>query len=82
MVGKNDLLDTFKIGPLPKRPAGEPEIEGTFALDENGILTVSAEDVGSGVRGEIQITSAMNVSEEELSTMHDTLPRLRTQPSN
>ena len=82
MVGKNELLDQFKIGPLPKRPAGEPEIEGTFALDENGILTVSAEDVGSGVRGEIQITSAMNVSEEELSTMHDTLPRLRTQPSS
>ena len=82
MVGKNELLDKFTIGPLPKRPAGEPEIEGTFALDENGILTVSAEDVGSGVRGEIQITSAMNVSEAELNTMRDTLPQLRTQSSS
>ena len=46
--------------------AGVPQIEVTFAIDANGIVTVSAKDLGTGNQQEITISSTTNMSEEEI----------------
>jgi molecular chaperone DnaK len=82
MIKKNELLDKFEIGPFPRRPAGEPTIEATFEIDENGILMVSVVDTDYDVGGSIQISSVMGVSDDDIATMRSGLPTLRTKKEN
>ncbi len=54
---------------FPRRPAGVPQIEVTFDLDANGILHVSAKDLGTGKEQSIKITASSGLSEDEIKKM-------------
>lgn len=62
----NKLLGNFRLSGIKRALAGVPQIEVTFDLDVNGILKVSAKDLGRGVEQQIVITSSTNLSEEEI----------------
>jgi len=62
----NKLLGNFKLGGIKRALAGVPQIEVTFDIDANGIVNVSACDLGSGHEQSITITSSSNLSEEEI----------------
>jgi len=59
----------FELTEIPAAPRGVPQIEVTFDIDANGILTVSAADKGTGKRQEIKITGSSGLSEEEINKM-------------
>lgn len=76
MIKDNHLLGTFDLTGIPPAPRGVPQIEVTFELDTNGILSVSAEDKGSGSKNKITITNEQNrLSEEEMRRMVDDAER-------
>ena len=60
MTKDNHLLGKFDLNGIPPAPRGVPQIEVTFQIDENGILTVTAEDKGSGNSEAITITNDQN----------------------
>ena len=60
MTKDNHLLGKFDLNGIPPAPRGVPQIEVTFQIDENGILTVTAEDKGSGNQEAITITNDQN----------------------
>ena len=62
----NRLIGNFKLNGIKRAMAGVPQIEVTFDIDVNGILKVSAKDLGTGKQQEIVITSSSNLSEEEI----------------
>lgn len=62
----NKLLGNFKLSGIKRAPAGVPQIEVTFDIDANGIVTVSAKDLGTGKQQQITITSSSNLSEAEI----------------
>ena len=62
----NKLLGNFRLKGIRRAMAGVPQIEVTFAIDANGIVTVSAKDLGTGNSQEITISSTTNMSEEEI----------------
>lgn len=62
----NKLIGNFKLNGIKRAMAGVPQIEVTFDIDVNGILKVSAKDLGTGKQQEIVITSSSNLSEEEI----------------
>ena len=62
----NKLLGNFRLSGIKRAMAGVPQIEVTFDMDANGILKVSAKDLGRGVEQQIVITSSTNLSEEEI----------------
>lgn len=62
----NKLLGTFRLDGIKKALAGVPQIEVTFEIDANGIVTVSAKDLGTGREQHITITSRSNMSEDEI----------------
>jgi molecular chaperone DnaK len=62
----NKLLGNFRLSGIKRAMAGVPQIEVTFDMDANGILKVSAKDLGRGVQQEIVITSSTNLTEEEI----------------
>ncbi len=62
----NKLLGNFRLSGIKRAMAGVPQIEVTFDMDVNGILKVSAKDLGRGVEQQIVITSSTNLSEEEI----------------
>ncbi len=62
----NKLIGNFRLSGIRRAMAGVPQIEVTFAIDANGIVTVSAKDLGTGRSQEITITSTTNLSEEEI----------------
>mgnify|MGYP000118464614 CR=1 FL=1 len=62
----NKSLGQFRLDGIPPARRGVPQIEVTFDLDVNGILKVSAKDLGRGVEQQIVITSSTNLSEEEI----------------
>lgn len=62
----NKLLGEFRLDGIKKALAGVPQIEVTFEIDANGIVTVSAKDLGTGKAQQITITSSSNMSEEEI----------------
>ena len=62
----NKLLGNFRLSGIKRAMAGVPQIEVTFDKDANGILKVSAKDLGRGVEQQIVITSSTNLSEEEI----------------
>jgi heat shock protein 5 len=70
MTKDNHLLGTFTVEGIAPAPRGQPQIEVTFELDVNGVLTVRAEDKGSGKAEQVTITSDKGrLSDEEIQRM-------------
>lgn len=74
---ENEHLDEFQIGPIPPRPAGEPDIKIEFELDQDGLLQVSAEDVDHEIGDDLEIESVFGLTREEIDAMQQNLPALR-----
>ena len=62
----NKLLGNFRLGGIKPAMAGVPQIEVTFDIDVNGIVQVSAKDLGTGKQQQITITSSTNMSDDEI----------------
>ena len=62
----NKSLGMFKLDGIPAAPRGVPQIEVTFDIDSNGIVHVSAKDLGSGKEQSITITASTNMSKEDI----------------
>jgi molecular chaperone DnaK len=69
MAGDNKALGRFELEGLPPAPRGVPQIEVTFDIDANGIVSVSAKDKGTGKEQSIRITSSSGLSKEEIDRM-------------
>jgi len=69
MVANNRTLGRFELTGLPPAPRGVPQIEVTFDIDANGIVHVSAKDMGTGKEQKIRIESSSGLSEEEINRM-------------
>jgi molecular chaperone DnaK len=69
MARDNRTLGRFHLVGIPPAPRGVPQIEVTFDIDANGILHVSAKDLGTGKEQKIQITASSGLSEEEIQRM-------------
>ncbi len=69
MARDNKTLGRFTLTGIPPAPRGVPQIEVTFDIDANGIVHVSAKDLGTGKSQNITITSSSNLSEEEINRM-------------
>ena len=65
MAADNVSLGMFNLAGIPPSPRGVPQIEVTFDIDANGILTVGAKDIGTGKENKITITSSTKLSKEE-----------------
>ena len=63
----NKTLGRFNLTDIPPAPRGVPQIEVTFDIDANGIVNVSAKDLGTGKQQQITITSSSNMKEEEIN---------------
>ena len=68
---ENALLDEFTLGNIPPAAAGVPRIEVTFAIDTNGIVQVSAEEVTTGQSEGITIDGGVGLTEAEIAEMRD-----------
>ncbi|MBQ4233524.1 MAG: molecular chaperone DnaK [Firmicutes bacterium] len=66
MAADNITLGRFQLSGIPPAPRGIPQIEVTFDIDANGIVNVSAKDLGTGKEQRITITSSSKLSEEEI----------------
>ncbi|MAG73820.1 molecular chaperone DnaK [archaeon] len=71
MFNDNKVLGQFDLVGLPPAPRGVPQIEVTFDIDANGILSVSAKDKGTGKEQNIKITGSSNLSDDELNKMRE-----------
>ncbi|PSQ03197.1 molecular chaperone DnaK [Halobacteriales archaeon QS_4_69_31] len=69
IAGENELLGEFALTGIPPAPAGTPQIEVTFSIDENGIVNVTAEDKGSGNTEDITIEGGAGLSDEQIEQM-------------
>jgi molecular chaperone DnaK len=69
MARDNKTLGTFKLDGIPPAPRGTPQIEVTFDIDANGILHVSAKDLGTGKDQKITIQGSSGLSKEEVEKM-------------
>ena len=69
MASDNKLLGNFELVGIPPAPRGTPQIEVTFDIDANGIVSVSAKDKGTGKEQKIQIQASGGLSEEEIQKM-------------
>jgi len=69
MAGDNKLLGNFELVGIPPAPRGVPQIEVSFDIDANGILHVSAKDMGTGKEQSIRITASSGLSDEEVQKM-------------
>ena len=69
MAAENKTLGNFDLVGIPAAPRGVPQIEVTFDIDANGIVHVSAKDMGTGKEQHIQITSSSGLSKEEIDRM-------------
>ena len=69
MAKDNKTLGTFKLDGIPPAPRGTPQIEVTFDIDANGILHVSAKDLGTGKDQKITIQGSSGLSKEEVEKM-------------
>ncbi len=65
----NKNLGTFHLDGIPPSPRGTPQIEVTFDIDANGILNVSAKDLGTGKEQKISITGSSGLTKEEIARM-------------
>jgi len=66
MARDNTTLGRFQLTGIPPAPRGVPQIEVTFDIDANGIVNVSAKDLGTGKEQKITITASTNLNEEEI----------------
>jgi len=69
MAGDNKSLGQFRLDGIPAAPRGVPQIEVKFAIDANGILSVTAKDQGSGKEQSITISGASTLSDSEVEQM-------------
>ena len=69
MAANNKSIGRFELSEIPPAPRGVPQIEVTFDLDANGILHVSAKDLGTGKQQSIRITASSGLSEAEIERM-------------
>jgi molecular chaperone DnaK len=69
MAAYNKKLGTFELAGLPPAPRGIPQIEVAFDIDANGIVSVSAKDLGTGKEQRITITGGSSLSKEEIDRM-------------
>ena len=66
MAAYNKTLGRFQLGGIAPAPRGVPQIEVTFDIDANGIVNVSAKDLGTGKEANISITASTNLSQEDI----------------
>jgi molecular chaperone DnaK len=72
MAADNVKLGDFRLEGIPAAPRGVPQVEVTFNIDANGIVNVSAKDLGTGKEQTITITASTNLSKDEVDRMvHD-----------
>jgi molecular chaperone DnaK len=69
MAGDNKTLGRFELVGIPAAPRGVPQIEVTFDIDANGIVSVGAKDLGTGKEQSIKITASSGLSKEEIERM-------------
>ena len=69
MAADNKTLGRFQLDNIPPAPRGVPKIEVTFKIDENGIVNVTAKDLGTNKEQSITITSSTNLSDDEIERM-------------
>ena len=69
MAADNKLLGTFELTDIPPAPRGVPQIQVTFDIDSNGIVHVSAKDLGTGKEQNITIKSDSGMSKEDIDRM-------------
>ena len=69
MAADNKTLGNFQLTNIPPAPRGVPQIEVKFDIDANGIVNVSAKDLGTGKEQSITITATTNLSDEEIEKM-------------
>jgi len=69
MAADNTTLGRFELTGIPPAPRGLPQIEVSFDIDANGILNVSAKDLGTGKEQSIKITASKKLSQEEIDQM-------------
>ncbi|HUO77308.1 MAG TPA: molecular chaperone DnaK [Thermodesulfovibrionales bacterium] len=69
MAADNKLLGVFELVGIPPAPRGVPQVEVSFDIDANGILHVSAKDMGTGKEQSIRITASSGLSEDEIKKM-------------
>jgi molecular chaperone DnaK len=69
MSRDNKQIGTFKLDGIPPAPRGTPQIEVTFDIDANGILHVSAKDLGTGKEQKIKIENSSGLSKDEVERM-------------
>lgn len=69
MAADNMTLGRFELTGIPPAPRGIPQIEVTFDIDANGIVNVSAKDLGTGKEQSIRITASSGLSEEEIQRL-------------
>jgi molecular chaperone DnaK len=75
MARDNRLLGRFNLSEIPPAPRGIPQIEVTFDIDANGILNVSAKDLGTGREQKITVTNSGGLSEAEVKRMMEDAER-------
>lgn len=66
MARDNKQLGTFRLDGIPPAPRGVPQIEVTFDIDANGIVHVTAKDLGTGKAQDVTITSSTNMSKDDI----------------
>jgi molecular chaperone DnaK len=69
MSHDNKTLGNFELTGIPAAPRGVPQVEVTFDIDANGIVHVSAKDLGTGKEQSISITASSGLSKEEIANM-------------
>jgi molecular chaperone DnaK len=69
MAPDNKTLARFRLEGIPAAPRGVPQVEVTFNIDANGIVSVSAKDLGTGKEQQIVITASTNLSKDEVERM-------------
>jgi molecular chaperone DnaK len=69
MANDNRLLDQFNLEGIPPAPRGMPQVEVTFDIDVNGILSVSAKDKASGKQHQVKIQQSSGLSKDEIDKM-------------
>ncbi len=69
MAANNRLLGQFNLEDIPAQPRGVPQIEVKFDIDQNGILAVSAKDVGTGKEASVRIDESAGLSDDEINRM-------------
>jgi len=84
----NKLLGNFRLNGIKRAPRGVPQIEVTFDIDANGILKVSARDLGTGKEQHIMITASSNLSEADIekavkdAAMYESQDKLRKEAAD